>query len=241
MEKQFPTLKAMKDIEPGFRIALSSSQVGGLLLCGINFGVSAKDATDDGSLPSSFSDKRNTCKFTSQITRLFDIWGHEINPERAWPENSIMQTNLFTDQSISDQGIARDMKAAMHRLSRIINIMQPSGVILFTKAYSDTIERISNQLEIDEWNAIVGTSFKWSPLSYQTLKLRFADVHTSLAPIRFASMAHPRACIKNADKHDAKDIMHTWLFDVKNRWEMVNARHTANRSGNAVKSPGSNS
>lgn len=182
---------------------------GGIMLCGINFGLSIEDERNELSgsevlteEKSFFSDEIvNNSRFKKTIIKWFDLWGMPLtsDPDALGNlEKSIFQTNWLNTQSrstTSEDKIDRNYLA--HNAKSFINLLRerkPRIIIFFSV---DLLEAINFSIIRDEIESILGpwpgkATTHPSPLTnYQGKKLK---VMTQDYPqTKIIALPHPQA------------------------------------------------
>jgi hypothetical protein len=208
-----------------FAFPITRQAVGGLLICGLNWGGGG-GSVNDAHAPSwqpktHFAARGGDYPFDRQLITWLNEWGLGLNPEAsAGFEYAISHTNFYLNQETqySGQGDVPRLEAEL-RLADTIDILQPSGVILFG------ITEFASLL----WNphAPALRALMPSPIwverhdveGYMTVM-----VMRSAPVVQFACVKHPTPPSRAATSESVRmmnKVMGPWLENVRRNWHAV--------------------
>lgn len=202
---------------------------GGLLLCGMNWGGSPKDASGDEVGWADFfaDDNTNRDKYQPRIKQWFREWGFALAPngKPTTLDLSISQTNLFLDQSPSFRDLARTLESwgeAMNVLADTIYTLDIRAVIIFSTTIASDIGWYLARCEAKTWRRVMGDTLQWSEKQHGRLKLRFAQ--GTLIPV--ANTCHPRFSPTADNLLSSRRDMEPWLAAYLSNYGKQAARTT---------------
>lgn len=199
--------------EPRLSTVDSPTRDGGLLICGLNYGL-ARDGNPQGESDfppwaSHFTDYQSNSKgdrFVSRLASWFAWWNISLeNPDRTPTELNlaISQTNLFYDSSKSFTARSKpEVELAFSRLQKAIKKLNASGLLLASTTLAGAARDF---FQISEWQSVTAG--------------RFVFYHALTDSMQIAVCPHPRCPQKRSDVESVALTVRQWIDDVMREYK----------------------
>lgn len=184
---------------------------GGLIVCGLNYGLPI------GGIPMSeslfepwadyFSHDKNHDRFSGRIKLWFEQWGHPFSANAPGIlDHAISQTNLFytaTRSLVFDSVEQPELTLALRRLFSGATLLDASGLII---TCSRIMPALSLFLNLD--------ANTWRRAHSGRMHIAFAET----GPLNIAVCPHPRYPLSYQDAQGLRPAMQLWIENVINQY-----------------------
>ena len=213
----------MKQHQNEYSTPLTERSVGGLVVCGINFGGDENDPSNvQYCKPFVDQAQEDSFPFHRKILDWFGAWGHDLRGDMAAHADRLSHTNYFMDQSVAQKERTNEgwLEAFPGFVARIA-ALEPAGVlicspeILHGAAWS--AEKSEDQAAAARWRELAGEPY-WMDSHrfgegrnpFRALFRRHPDGGS-----RVAAITHTAARgITNQNVYAAAPVMGLWLKAV---------------------------
>jgi hypothetical protein len=198
--------------EPRLSTVDSPTRYGGLLICGMNYGLArGGNPQEESDFPPwaqyfTHESNRNGDRFVSRLTSWFAWWNISLeNPDGTPTELNlaISQTNLFYDSSKSFTARSKpEVELAFSRLQKAVKKLNASGLLLV----STTLAGAARDLfQICEWQSVTAG--------------RFVFYHALTDSLQVAVCPHPRCPQKRSDVESVGRTVRQWIDDIMREYK----------------------
>jgi hypothetical protein len=178
---------------------------GGLVICGINFGVprNGKPQSEEEFKPSTpfFSHPENRDRFVNRLIKWFQLWGFPLDDL----DEAISQTNLFYDSSPSQMERTKEVSEnAFYRLQTGLKDLNASGLLL---ASLEIGNQFRQYLQQDSPENLIQWEEKNNEGRFRLRLTTFCSLHVANTP-------HPRYPLSDKDVRNQSVNMKYWIEQV---------------------------
>lgn len=221
----------MKQLQQVRTLICNENSTGGLLLCGLNHGQTAKEAQleNDGiaasiERKSFFSDASvNDFKFRNTIARWFELWGYPLKQDEEVAgsfERSILQTNWLPTCTKNMHGlnVPSTYVADSEELLEVCRVLEPRVIFFFGSSLIEAFNDIELRQSVESIFGKRHGKAAWRQKDVfadgkRRIRFRFGFQHFDRLTI--VSLPHPTGAHVASDyieafKAEMSEVINTW-------------------------------
>lgn len=223
---------------PGFANTLGAHSIGGIILCGMNWGDGGGKKKDDETQQNGsnqlrlFASRENSHPYQRSIIKWFEFWGFKLNPDQ--PTNmdyALSQTNMFLDSSRNFEDNPRtseEWEIALERFANVVELLKPFAVLFLSIPTLKSALQYAQDCGAPQWKKVLGIQeCGISPRIFHDpdkpeKRFGFFSPQLNIGEIKIAAVPHPAArhFTDNAVRA-AYDVMNPWLREALQNYENV--------------------
>ncbi len=222
-------------IQYRFANRLGEHSLGGIILCGMNWGGGGHGTTEANNFDGwteYFSSLENRYKYQEEIIKWFAAWGFPLTPDDpSIMDKALSQTNLFLNSSkhFNHKSYAEeDWIEALENLSQSVSMLKASAILFFSIGICrDALWRVKEH-NVTAWNDVMGISYhNEEHVFYDSDNFRkyFSVFFTHADKMKIAAVPHPtpqrRGVFSDKSVKCADTVMTPWLQSALDQYDHV--------------------